>query len=134
MRFDSWNCERLDAARLNLLFFSPISFSSSTRARASSSSAMLIGASAGLVRLRGKQDVRKNASTSLLRTTPKLLAAGNLRVKAGLKFSFVDNLPLLPHIRSRLIDAKPWCRTQEVLRAPVSLTRFSGADSVRGFS
>ena len=42
----------------------------------------------------------------LLKTAPKLLAAGNLWVKAGLKFSFVDNLPLLPHIHSRLIDAK----------------------------
>jgi hypothetical protein len=50
--------------------------------------------------------VRRNGSTSLLRTAPKLLAAGNLWVKAGLKFSFVDNLPLLPHIHSQLIDAK----------------------------
>ena len=69
--------------------------------------------------------MRKNGSTSLLRKTPKLLAAGNLWVKAGLKFSFVDNLPLVRHIHSRLIDAEPWCRTQEVLRAPVSMTRFS---------
>ena len=50
--------------------------------------------------------VRKSGSTSLLRTAPKLLAAGNLWVKAGLKFSFVDNLPLLRHIHSRLTDAK----------------------------
>jgi len=50
--------------------------------------------------------VRRNGSTSLLRTAPKLLAAGNLWVKGDLKFSFVDNLPLLPHIHSQLIDAK----------------------------
>jgi len=50
--------------------------------------------------------VRKSGGTGLLRTARKLLAAGKLRVKERLKFSFVDNLPLLRHIRSRMIDAK----------------------------
>jgi hypothetical protein len=77
--------------------------------------------------------VRKSDNTSLLRTAPKQLAAGNLWVKAGLKFSFVDNRPLLRHIHSRLIDAKQ-VPHQEVLRAPVSMARFFRADSVRGFS
>jgi hypothetical protein len=57
MRFDLWNCESLDAARLRdvVCYFSAGFLTFSPRARACSGSARVIGARAGLVRLRGKR-------------------------------------------------------------------------------
>ncbi|MEA2543059.1 MAG: hypothetical protein QOH35_4425 [Acidobacteriaceae bacterium] len=115
MRFDLWNrgIARCSAAqRRSLLFFSWIFLPSSPRGRACSNSARLIGAGAGLVRLRGKrvQNFGPHEHTPRMGSDWPVMAELLLIEKTSIKLAL--NYPDL------VAHTKPRCTQESFLGAP----------------